>query len=394
MNSQTHGARNRGFSLIELMIAVVIFTIVAGVGLSLVAKSGPLYSRQQNMTTLNIALRSAVSQMEQDLVNAGTGYYIGETFPDWPVGVTIINNTSGSSCYDDSTHTYGAACFDKLNVITTDLSTPPAVLSTDTDSSISSTMSLKVPISNNPATGSPWTAADFAGKFHTGDQVLILKSDGSSLTTALLTDDATDGGTAPATIVLTHALTNTTGTNGTGAGDSGTACTQTDPTTDVDEDPLDITRCWNEKLGAAFDADVDYVLKLAAVTYRVDASDSQDPKLVRQVQPGGAEEIVADQVIGFKVGASLWNNVNGCANYHFDAANYPGVDDPCDDDTPADPDPYNFTRIRSVRVSLIGRTTPSTDPTYTFRNTFDGGAYQIQAVSVVVNPRNLSMRDQ
>jgi len=97
--------------------------------------------------------------------------------------------------------------------------------------------------------------------------------------------------------------------------------------------------------------------------------------------------VVAEQVIGFKLGASIWNDSNGTDQYYFDASAYPNADG-------TGTDPYNYTLVRSIRVSLIGRTTPIVDPTYSFRNTFDNGAYQIQAVSVVVNPRNLSMKDQ
>jgi hypothetical protein len=55
--------------------------------------------------------------------------------------------------------------------------------------------------------------------------------------------------------------------------------------------------------------------------------------------------------------------------------------------------PYDFSAVRSVRTSIIARTPPSSDPNYPFRNSFDGGAYQILGASVVVNPRNLSMND-
>jgi hypothetical protein len=56
---------------------------------------------------------------------------------------------------------------------------------------------------------------------------------------------------------------------------------------------------------------------------------------------------------------------------------------------------YNsdYTLVRAVRVTLIGRTTPSTDPTYRYRNPFDLGAYQIRGSSIIVNPRNLTMND-
>jgi prepilin-type N-terminal cleavage/methylation domain-containing protein len=379
--------RNAGFTLLELLVSMAIFTVVAGVALALVAEHIPLYNRQEGMTALNIGVRSAIAQMELDVVNAGTGYYVGPNRPDWPVGVTIINNTqSGGSCFDSGSNTYGPTCFDKFNVITTDLATPAATLSANVDSS-ATTVDVNVPTSVNPGTGSAWTAADFAAQFADDDQILLVKSDGSQLTTFQLT--AAGAELTSSTIRLTHTATNADGTNGTGVGDASTECTQTDPTVVVANDPLDITRCWNSKLGAVYDADDDWVLKLAAVTYQVDASDSSNPKLVRSV--GGVSQVLAEQIIGFKIGASIWNDSNGYDEYYFDSAEYP---DPDPDIGVTDPDPYNFTRVRSVRVSLIGRTTPSTDPTYTFRNTFDDGAYQIQAVSMVVNPRNLSMRDQ
>jgi hypothetical protein len=58
-----------------------------------------------------------------------------------------------------------------------------------------------------------------------------------------------------------------------------------------------------------------------------------------------------------------------------------------------------FDEIRSVRISLIGRTPPklysnsNVNSTTLFTNTFDGQPYKIQALSIIVNPRNLSMND-
>jgi hypothetical protein len=49
--------------------------------------------------------------------------------------------------------------------------------------------------------------------------------------------------------------------------------------------------------------------------------------------------------------------------------------------------------IRSIRVSLIGRTPQGQFTGSNFRNTYDGGQYRIQALSLVINPRNLSMND-
>ncbi len=92
-----------------------------------------------------------------------------------------------------------------------------------------------------------------------------------------------------------------------------------------------------------------------------------------------------EQVIGFKIGAAIWNAPDTQPKYNYDASSYTDI-------TPNDM-AYNFSLVRAVRVSLIGRTTPSADPNYKFRNAFDNGAYQVQGTAVVVNPRDMSMND-
>jgi hypothetical protein len=123
----------------------------------------------------------------------------------------------------------------------------------------------------------------------------------------------------------------------------------------------------------------------------VDVSNPQDPKLVRQVGTNPADTI-AEQIIGFKVGAATWapNIANGSfadtLTYSFYSQNA----------ATASPPGYSgdYEQVRSVRVSLIGRTTPNPDPTYTFRNMFDGGPYQVVDATVVINPRNITMNGQ
>jgi hypothetical protein len=114
------------------------------------------------------------------------------------------------------------------------------------------------------------------------------------------------------------------------------------------------------------------VLKLSPITYQVDATDPTDPKLTRT--QGGQTNVIAEQIIGFKVGAAVWNGTTD-VTYSFDASTYN----------------HDWSLIRAVRVSMIGRT--PADSTNNFRNSFDGGAYKIESVSVVINPRNLSMND-
>jgi hypothetical protein len=83
------------------------------------------------------------------------------------------------------------------------------------------------------------------------------------------------------------------------------------------------------------------------------------------------------------------SNITGSSGaYCYDASS---ATSPCYD--------FNFNEIRSVRISLIGRTPPSiytnsnVNSTTMFTNSFDGQSYKIQALSIIVNPRNLSMND-
>ena len=110
--------------------------------------------------------------------------------------------------------------------------------------------------------------------------------------------------------------------------------------------------------------------------------------------------IAMEQVIGFRVGATLWNGGSTAAaqagdsvttSYNYLASTYciGGTGANCTGGTQL---PYNFSLVRSVRASLIGRTSPSTTNTG-FENAFDNGHYQVQGIAVVVNPRNMSMND-
>ncbi len=136
-----------------------------------------------------------------------------------------------------------------------------------------------------------------------------------------------------------------------------------------------------------FDPNQDYAMRITGVTYTVDNSDPTNPKLVRiplGTAAAGSPNIIAEQIVGFKVGAwtSTWSQPKATANdptasnfYSFDSTQYN----------------KDWTAIRAVRINLVGRTPPSSDPTHPFTNSYDGGSYQTQAISVVINPRNLSM---
>jgi len=339
-------ASSPGFSLVELMVAMAIFLVVGGAAVELAKKHVPLFTSQQNQTGLNLAMRNGVAQMQIDVVNAGTGYYQGVNIPSWPIGITVVNSAPGTGCFDSAANTYTSTCFDTLNVIAMDQNTPPSNPS-DIGSNCVSTTSSSLFITPVGAT----TLSQLAADFHTGDQILVVKSDGSQMTTTILTSDGQISG---GKVKLDHNPTGADGTNTTTA------------------DPLSLTNSADSnKLGTQF-CNTDWVLRLAPITYSVDASDPTDPKLVRT--QNGQPSVIAEQIIGFKVGASIWNGTTD-NTYSFDAASYN----------------HDWRLISSVRVSMIGRT--QTDMGSSFRNSFDGGPYKIQSISVVINPRNLSMND-
>lgn len=365
MNGSSQLKGVRGFSLVELLVATAVFLIVSAAALSLFTSHLPLFAEQQNQAGLNIQMRNAVSQMQLDVANAGSGYYQGINIPDFPIGVTIVNNvaTSSTPCNTPSTFTYGTNCFDQLNVISIDASTPPAHPTDSTGTTCVSTTSSTIFASPLGST----TAAQLAADYHNGDEVLLVTANGSQISSAILTQD---GSVAGGKVKLQH---NGSASNGTFA------------------DPAGVSTNANNKLGTNF-CGTDWVLKMNPISYYVSTATPSDPQLVRQQPSGsGTPVLLADQIIGFKVGAILWNNcVTTCTSddestYNYDSSTYVSG---------GNAQAYNYSLIRSVQIEMIGRTVPNFAPTYVFRNSFDSGPYQIESSSTVLNPRNLSMNNQ
>src|SRR2546429_1701437 len=180
-----------GFSLIELLVALSLFLIVGSAAFTLFGKQQTSFLRQQGMAGMNVALRNAAAQMQVDLYNAGTAYFQGANIPSWPVGVTIVNNVvpSGSSCYNSTTFTYTAQCFDAVNIIAgADPATYPP--SHATDSSGASGPSNCSGTSAGTAYGQAangLTLVQTAAKYVAGDEVLFLSADGKKMTAVVLT---------------------------------------------------------------------------------------------------------------------------------------------------------------------------------------------------------------
>jgi hypothetical protein len=162
-------------------------------------------------------------------------------------------------------------------------------------------------------------------------------------------------------------------------------------------DPLHMTDCYGAtpctaggKLATNFCGD-DWIIKLApGITYQVDTTtDPSNPTLTRTVG-SGSPMTVMEQLVGFKIGATTFNLPAADPDYNYDASTY--------EQNGASPgtvvaSPYNYSLVRAVRVSLIGRTPPNYNNSYKFRNAFDSGPYQVQGTAMVVNPRDLSMND-
>jgi prepilin-type N-terminal cleavage/methylation domain-containing protein len=361
-----HRGKLAGFTLIELMIAMTVFLVIGGAAMSLFRNHVSQFTTQQNQVGLNTSLRNALTQMEVDVANAGTGYYTTVDKASFPIGITITSGGGAVAC--NVGQTYPAACFDQLNILSVDSSTPPGQGDDGTGNGCTNTTAaaaLVIPPAAtviNPATGAPWTTAQYAAKFAVGDQILF--ASGLNYNTAVVT---AAGGVAGADVSIAHQPT------------SGPGLANGNVT-----DPLLISSVADPNLTTSFCAGLSWVVKLAApVIYGVDtATNPANPVLYRKVGAGGAQVPIADQIIGFRLVTSLLN----CTSLMTIWPTAPAVPQ-------CNGNPTNFNQIRAVQISLIGRTPPLPSSPDTFHNTFDQGPYRIEAVSVTANPRNLSMND-
>lgn len=377
-NRQTKFSRRHsaaGFSLVELLVTLAVFLVIAGAAFSLATKHVPVFTAQQNQAGLNFSLRNAAAQMQIDTANAGSGFYPSADVTSWPVAVAIQPGSDDKTdCHNASTFTYSQTCFDTLIVLKADPKAPPAQIDPNGGQTCQPSIARSSELWVNPV--GTTTAAQLASAYKTGDQILLISAanGGNTITTAILTKD---GSVSGGKVKLQH---NPTGANGTNTSDN---------------DHYLISTTANNKLGEGFCAG-DWVVKLSPSVYTVDASDSSNPKLVRlhpddpncqpgSVAPYNGQCVVAEQIIGFKVGAQIFDpdstlDATDCKPYCYR------------------PDSYSkdWSQIRAVRMTIIGRTTPNSDPSSAnaFKNTFDQGPYRIDAISIVVSPRTLSMRDE
>jgi prepilin-type N-terminal cleavage/methylation domain-containing protein len=323
------GRFDAGFSLIELMIAMSVFLVIGGTAMSLFRQNTVLYTDQQGTTALNVSLRNSLTQIQNDVVNAANGYYsTGIATAGWSFGITAKNNSPG---------------YDVLNVLVP--AAAPAQIPAATCIDTTAGTGLIVP-----------PAGVTAANFTANNEVLFINGAGNQFTTGMLTGATTSG----TNIKLNFQPTAADGTNS----------AINDPL-GVSTYLLTVNPNTTDTLGTSY-CTGDWVVLIGKTTFTVDGAN----QLTRQVGAGAAEPI-ADQIIGFKVGVSLFNSAGFTSGAYLYDNSYA----------------TKSRSIRSVRVSVIGRTPPGQWSGTNFANSFDGGNYKIEALSLVINPRNLSMND-
>jgi prepilin-type N-terminal cleavage/methylation domain-containing protein len=330
-----------GFTLIELIVSMAVFLVIAGAALTLFNQHANLYSDQAGTVALNITLRNALAQIQTDAVQAGNGFFGALSTANTPVGLTITNNNTP---------------YDSMYII--QAANNAALLDPGT----------ACPQYTNLGSMTLASGAT-AAQFPAGAQVLFMNGNGNQMTVAKLTGSTLNGN---GTLRITFGATASNGTNTSGGTNDPFGLTWVLPAA-TDPDQLTDQFCASNG---------DYVVPLNWVQYSVNGTN----QLVRTTS--ASNDIIADQIIGFKIGAATYQSGGGSTStpaYSFSAANAPG----------ATPPGYSskFTLIRSIRVSLIGRTSPTQFTGSNFRNSFDGGNYKIESLSLVINPRNLSMND-
>ena len=363
-----------GFSLIELMVAMSVFMIVGGAAIALIRRHMPLFNTAQNQTNLNITLRNAVAQLQMEVVNAGTGFAGATPTAFSPMGVTI-SKASNTGC--KATATYVSTCFDSFTLISVDSNLP--LLAPEGDpTGIPADTSQTTLYLTNPAGG---TAAQYAAwaLLLPPETELMFVQGGTDMPAGqpLISIVTVKAAVANATNIQ---ITTTSGTKNSNGCATGLANGTPDPS-DPLQDPLriyDFAECG--RFTSSFSPGLDYVVKLVnGATYSVDTSNPANPKLVRST-PAGTDTI-AEQIIGFTVGAWSSEKCPGCATGAIPTPGYT-----------TNPGDYgnDWASIRSLQIQLVARATPNSDNVGTFQNSYDGGSYQVQGVSVVVNPRNLN----
>ena len=58
-----------GFTVLEMALAMGIFSVIAAAAFGLMSQSQPLFNQQQGLAAVNIAIRNTTAQMQLDITN-------------------------------------------------------------------------------------------------------------------------------------------------------------------------------------------------------------------------------------------------------------------------------------------------------------------------------------
>jgi type II secretory pathway pseudopilin PulG len=414
-----------GFSLVELLVSMAVFMIVAGAAFSLFDRHAKLVSRQQNLSGVNIGMRNAMSQIEMDLAGAGQNFLAGVVNAQpFGLGVIIQNNVPGiapACAPNPGTWAYPvpSSCFDSFTIINpkpcvTAGGTTAPVLVVNENANGNNQPSPSVAISNSSIlwaddpnnSGNAASLQNDSSCYKDGDEILVVSQANNAQAQCVPGNAASAFSYCMSFVVLTK-----------DAGVTGNGIQLQHNPTGAGTDPLGLFapsvggNNFNKANGLNYAfPNGSYIIDLgnggSNITYAVQTNPNNpsDPQLLRCLGVGctvANSTVLTDQVIGFKVGAALWDNAavgaTEIANYFYNSANYcsDAVNNAdCTQVPPPANDPNDFTLIRAVRVSMIGRTTPSSDLSVArFQNGFDNGPYWVQQASVVVDLRNMSIND-
>jgi prepilin-type N-terminal cleavage/methylation domain-containing protein len=353
--------RSAGFSLIELMVAMTIFLIVGGAAVNLISKHEALFTSSQNQTGVNISLRNAVAQIQTDVVNAGSGYYPGSSMPFWPVGITTKMAATPNCNTQAAPVVYVQTCFDQLTVLTADPSMPSAQPSADQAGTLAFTIASPDLYLTFPTTPAPTPAmlTLWAATFAPGNEILLVTGNNSNPIMAPLVIQSQGGAVGAVVTGTTLHLLVTPASPG-----------SPDPLGIYDNNLSDANQfaaVGTAASGTTFGPAKDYAIRLDATVYFVNNSN----QLIRQVgiAAGAPQDAIAENVVGF--------NLQEFANGGWTTLTS-GAD---------------WTKIRAVYAQIVLRAPSQSNVGSGYKNSYDQGAYQVQGMSMVINPRNLSMNN-
>ncbi|MGB7622675.1 MAG: prepilin-type N-terminal cleavage/methylation domain-containing protein [Terriglobia bacterium] len=166
------GRSSSGFTLIEMLVGIVLMMVLGGMVFSLFNKHAVVYKLQQEVTELNLGLRSGLELISADLLNSGANLSLGGS-QRFPVPVIVKKNDNGN--FDSITVYQGYKETDTNNYL------PPLTLTTADGTDPGAPFRIDN-ISNlyvNPAPGK--TAAETAAQLTSGTYVVIVNTDTNDL---------------------------------------------------------------------------------------------------------------------------------------------------------------------------------------------------------------------